>query len=101
MLILLGIGACLMSHGFCSIDVQVIIPTTVEDDFLLSAEALEEHLTEKTRVLILCTPSNPTGAVYPLERLQEIAAVVSNTNACFVAAPTSSEMESVRSILDI
>ena len=51
MLILLGIGACLMSHGFCSIDVQVIIPTTVEDDFLLSAEALEEHLTEKTRVL--------------------------------------------------
>lgn len=54
----------------------VIINTTPEQGFLMSAEQLEAALTPKSRVLILCTPSNPTGAVYSLQQLQALAAVV-------------------------
>ncbi len=39
----------------------VIINTTPEQGFLMSAEQLEAALTTQSRVLILCTPSNPTG----------------------------------------
>ena len=56
--------------------VPVILETTPEDGFLLRPEALAAALTPRSRVLILCTPSNPTGAVYPLERLGAIADVV-------------------------
>ncbi|KIY92422.1 hypothetical protein MNEG_15541, partial [Monoraphidium neglectum] len=56
--------------------VPVILDTTPEDGFLLTPEALAAALTPRSRLIILCTPSNPTGAVYPLQRLQELAAVV-------------------------
>jgi bifunctional aspartate aminotransferase and glutamate/aspartate-prephenate aminotransferase len=55
----------------------VIVDTTPEEGFLLTPEALEAVLTPRSRLLILCTPSNPTGAVYPLERLQALADVIS------------------------
>jgi aspartate/glutamate/aspartate-prephenate aminotransferase len=42
----------------------VVIETTPEEGFILSAEKLKAALTPKSRLLILCTPSNPTGAVY-------------------------------------
>lgn len=54
----------------------VIVNTTPEDGFLMSAEQLKAALTPKSRMLILCTPSNPSGAVYPRELLEEIASVV-------------------------
>ena len=54
----------------------VIVETTAADGFLLSPEKLEAALTPKSRLLILCTPSNPSGAVYPLETLQALAKVV-------------------------
>lgn len=56
----------------------VILSTSIEDDFLLKPEALEAALTEKSRLLILCSPSNPTGSVYPPKVLQAIAAIVAN-----------------------
>ncbi len=43
----------------------VIIPTTTQEGFLLSPEKLQAAITPKSRLLILCSPSNPTGAVYP------------------------------------
>lgn len=43
----------------------VVIDTTPEEGFLLTAEKLKAALTPRSRLLILCTPSNPTGAVYP------------------------------------
>ena len=55
----------------------VIVRSTAAEGFLMSAEALEKALTPKSRLLILCTPSNPSGAVYPRRHLEEIAAVVS------------------------
>lgn len=54
----------------------VIVETDLDDGFLLSAETLSKHLTPRSRVLILCSPSNPTGSVYTKLQLEAIAAVV-------------------------
>ncbi|XP_044978987.1 bifunctional aspartate aminotransferase and glutamate/aspartate-prephenate aminotransferase [Hordeum vulgare subsp. vulgare] len=54
----------------------VILPTSISDSFLLKPESLASVITEKSRLLILCSPSNPTGSVYPRELLEEIAAIV-------------------------
>uniref|UniRef100_A0A383W2F2 Aminotransferase class I/classII large domain-containing protein n=1 Tax=Tetradesmus obliquus TaxID=3088 RepID=A0A383W2F2_TETOB len=54
----------------------VVVPTSAEQGFLMSPEQLEAALTPKSRLLILCTPSNPTGAVYPAEHLEALAKVV-------------------------
>lgn len=56
--------------------VPVVLDTTPEDGFLVTPEALEAALTPRSRLVILCTPSNPTGAVYPLERLEALSRVV-------------------------
>lgn len=54
----------------------VIIPTKISDNFLLNPKDLESRLTEKSRLLILCSPSNPTGSVYPKSLLEEIARII-------------------------
>lgn len=54
----------------------VIVNTTTADGFLLTAEKLRTVLTPKSRLLILCSPSNPTGAVYSRALLEELAAVI-------------------------
>ena len=41
----------------------VVVETQLEENFLLTPQALEAALTPKSRVLILCSPSNPTGSV--------------------------------------
>lgn len=54
----------------------VILPTNISENFLLRPELLTDKINEKSRLLILCSPSNPTGSVYPKELLEEIAAIV-------------------------
>ncbi|XP_031498137.1 bifunctional aspartate aminotransferase and glutamate/aspartate-prephenate aminotransferase isoform X1 [Nymphaea colorata] len=54
----------------------VIIPTPISNDFLLDPDVLASKLTEKSRLLILCSPSNPTGSVYPKKLLEAIARIV-------------------------
>nr|CAB3478967.1 unnamed protein product [Digitaria exilis] len=54
----------------------VILPTEISEKFLLKPEFLAEKINEKSRLLILCSPSNPTGSVYPKNLLQEIADIV-------------------------
>ncbi|CAL0329950.1 unnamed protein product [Lupinus luteus] len=54
----------------------VILPTSISDNFLLDPKHLESIITEKSRLLILCSPSNPTGSVYPKKLLEEIAQIV-------------------------
>jgi len=54
----------------------VILPTLISDNFLLDPKLLESKITERSRLLILCSPSNPTGSVYPKELLEEIARIV-------------------------
>ncbi|WP_456365762.1 pyridoxal phosphate-dependent aminotransferase [Thermococcus sp.] len=51
----------------------VEVPTYEENDFRLSVDDLEKHVTEKTRALIINTPNNPTGAVLTKRDLEEIA----------------------------
>jgi aspartate/methionine/tyrosine aminotransferase len=52
--------------------VPVIVPTTVEADFRVSIEQLEAAATDRTKVLLVVSPSNPSGAVYPPELLEEL-----------------------------
>lgn len=51
----------------------VAVQTRLEDEFVLKAEDVEEKITDRTRVLLLNFPTNPTGAVEPVEELQKIA----------------------------
>ncbi|PRQ48855.1 putative transaminase [Rosa chinensis] len=54
----------------------VILQTSISENFLLDPKVLESKLTERSRVLILCSPSNPTGSVYPKKLLEDIAQIV-------------------------
>ncbi|KAA8530893.1 hypothetical protein F0562_005648 [Nyssa sinensis] len=54
----------------------VILSTHISENFLLDPKLLESKLSEKSRLLILCSPSNPTGSVYPKKLLEEIAQIV-------------------------
>ena len=62
----------------------VIARTSVEDQYRLSPEQLEEALTDRTRVVMLCSPSNPTGVVYPPEELAALADVLRDYDDVFV-----------------
>lgn len=54
----------------------VIVDTSTTDGFLMTAEKLKAAITPQSRLLILCSPSNPTGAVYPRRLLEELASVI-------------------------
>lgn len=54
----------------------VIAHTNAETQYRLTPQQLADSLTERTRVLILCSPSNPTGSVYPREELAALAEVL-------------------------
>lgn len=58
----------------------VIINTRAEDEFRLTPEQLEEKITDKTKLLILPFPNNPTGAVMRREDLEKIAEVLRKHN---------------------
>jgi len=53
-----------------------ILNTKIDENFLLTEQTLEASLTEQSKVLILCSPSNPTGSVYSREQYQALAKVV-------------------------
>ena len=50
----------------------VPVVTDESQDYIVDVEQLEAARTSRTKALLLCSPSNPTGAVYPVERLREI-----------------------------
>lgn len=70
---------CFVSYGpsarFAGGDV-VHVPTYVENDFQVTAADIEPHITERSKVLFLGYPNNPTGAVLRRDTLQEIAQLV-------------------------
>lgn len=51
----------------------VMVPTFVENDFQVTAEELEKHVTPRTKAIFIGYPNNPTGAVLGKQRLQQIA----------------------------
>ncbi|MGN0234366.1 MAG: pyridoxal phosphate-dependent aminotransferase [Bacteroidaceae bacterium] len=54
----------------------VTIPTTIEQDFKITPDQLEQAITPRTRAIILCSPSNPTGSVYSAAELEELKNVL-------------------------
>lgn len=56
--------------------VPVMVRTTMDNDFILTPEALETAITPRTKLIVLCTPNNPTGAVYSAENIEALAQVL-------------------------
>ena len=54
----------------------VFVEATIEQDFKITPEQLEKAITPRTRALILCSPSNPTGSVYSREELEALKNVL-------------------------
>ncbi len=70
---------CYVSYEPCTVmadGVPVFINLKNENEFRLTAKELEEAVTDKTKVLILAFPNNPTGAIMSRSDLEEIARVV-------------------------
>ena len=64
----------------------VHIPAGFEQDFKITPAQLEAAITPKTRMLILCSPSNPTGSVYSKEELKGLADVLKKHPEVYVLA---------------
>ena len=66
--------------------VPVHIPAGFDQDFKITPEQLEAAITPKTRMLILCSPSNPTGSVYSKDELKALADVLKKHPEVYVLA---------------
>ncbi len=64
----------------------VIVEAGFEQNFKMTPEQLEAAITPKTRLLILCSPSNPTGSVYSKDELEALAEVIKKHDDLFVLA---------------
>lgn len=64
----------------------VIVNAGFEQNFKMTPEQLEAAITPKTRMLILCSPSNPTGSVYTKDELEALAEVIKRHDDLFVLA---------------
>ena len=64
----------------------VIVEAGFEQNFKMTPEQLEAAITPKTRLLILCSPSNPTGSVYSKAELEGLAEVIKRHDDLFVLA---------------
>lgn len=56
--------------------VNVLVPAGFEQDFKVTPEQLEAAITERTRMVLLCSPSNPSGSVYTRAELQDLVEVL-------------------------
>ncbi len=56
---------------------NVLVPAGIESDFKITPSQLEAAITPRTRMLLLCSPSNPTGSVYTKEELAALVDVLS------------------------
>lgn len=64
----------------------VIVEAGFDQNFKMTPEQLEAAITPKTRLVILCSPSNPTGSVYSKEELKGLADVIKRHDDLFVLA---------------
>lgn len=64
----------------------VIVNAGFEQNFKMTPEQLEAAITPKTRMLILCSPSNPTGSVYSKDELEALAEVIKKHEGMYVLA---------------
>ena len=64
----------------------VYVEATFEQDFKMTPEQLEAAITPRTRLLIRCSPSNPTGSVYNKEELRALANIILKYDNLYVLA---------------
>ena len=64
----------------------VIVSAGIKQDFKITPQQLEAAITPNTRILVLCSPSNPTGSVYTKDELAALAEVVSKHENLYVVA---------------
>ncbi len=72
--------------------VPVIINTTFEDKFKLTADQLKAAMTDKTKLLVLPYPNNPTGAIMDADDLEAIAQVLRDTNVAVLSDEIYAEL---------
>ena len=65
---------------------SVFVHAGIEQDFKITPQQLEKAITPKTKALILCSPSNPTGSVYTKEELAALAEVIEKHHNVYVIA---------------
>ena len=63
---------------------NVILRTSLESNYKISPAELEKAITPKTKMIILCSPSNPTGSLYSKAELKALAAVIAKYPRIFV-----------------
>ncbi|MFC1668357.1 pyridoxal phosphate-dependent aminotransferase [Chlamydiota bacterium] len=63
----------------------IIIDTNEMNNFILTPEKLREHITDKTKIIVLNSPSNPTGAMYTKEQLSQIAQIAVEKNITIIS----------------
>lgn len=64
--------------------INVVLDTTIDDNFKVTADRIEKAITPKTKAILLCSPSNPTGAIYTHDELKAIADVVARHENIYV-----------------
>ncbi len=65
---------------------NIIIRTKLTADYKVTPEQIEQVITPKTKAIILCSPSNPTGSLYSIKELQGIADVIAKYPRIFIIA---------------
>lgn len=86
---------CFVSYEPCTIlagGIPVIIELKEENEFRLTAEELLNAVTEKTKVLVLPFPNNPTGAILERKDLEEIAKIVEEKDLFVISDEIYSEL---------
>ncbi len=66
--------------------VPVLVKAGIEDDFKVTAEAVEAAITQRTKMVLFSSPCNPTGSVYLKEELEAIAEVVARHENIYIVA---------------
>ncbi len=74
----------------------VIVSAGIEQDFKITAQQLEDAITDKTKAVIICSPSNPTGSVYSRNELQGLANVLAKHPHVFGKHESIAQFEVLR-----
>jgi aminotransferase len=62
----------------------VIVPSSEEEGFLLDIDGIKKAITPRTKAVMYCNPSNPTGAVYPEQQLRRLADIAVENNLMII-----------------
>jgi len=64
--------------------IPVLVPLIEENNFALDIEAIKKAITSKTKAIMFCSPSNPTGTVFSEEYLRELAKIALENNLTII-----------------